>query len=98
MATRLRSSMCSQMFIFLPRFYVINSFFYVLCPKWPKNVMLYCSISTSSNEMFVFGVIQSHDILGHIVKCYYAIGSIRYWTYYMISTIYIMKTFKGTLR
>ena len=35
---------------------------YVLCPKWPEIVMLYCSISISTNEMSVFGVIQSHDI------------------------------------
>ena len=51
----------------------------------PKIVMLYCSISISTNEMAAFGVIQSCDILGHMVKCY-VIGSIRYWTYYMIST------------
>ena len=56
--------------------------------------MLHCSISISTNEMYAFGVIQSHDILGHMVKCYYAIGSIRYWTYFMISRINTMKTFK----
>ena len=61
-------------------------------------VMLYCFISISTNEMSAFGVIQSHDILGHMVKCYYAIGSIRYWTYYMISRIHTMNTFKAMLR
>ena len=60
--------------------------------------MLYCSISISTNEVSIFGVIKSHDILGHMVKCYYVIGSIRYWNYYMISRIHTMKTFKGTLR
>ena len=60
--------------------------------------MLYCSISISTNEMSVFGAIQSHDILGDMVKCYYVIGSIRYLTYYMISRILTMKTFKGMLK
>ena len=69
--------------------------FYIL--KKPEIVMLHCSISISTNEMYAFGVILSHDILGHMVKCYYAIGSIRYWTYFMISRINTMKIFKGTL-
>ena len=47
------------MLTFLSRFYVI-SIFYVLCTKWLKIVVLYCSISISTNEMVAFGVIQSH--------------------------------------
>ena len=66
--------------------------------KMSEMVMIYCSISISTNEMSAFGVIQSHDILGHMVKCYYAIGSVRFWTYFMISRIHTMKTLKGTLR
>ena len=81
---------------------MLFTFFYVLCRKWPELVMLYCSISISTNEMSAFGVIQSHDILGQMVKCFYAIGSIpfgiQYWFYFMISSIHTMKAFKGTLR
>ena len=54
----------------------------------------YCSISISTDKMAAFGVIQSHDILGHMVKCNFVIGSIWYWTYYMISKIPTMRTFK----
>ena len=84
------------MLTFLPRCYAINSFFYVVCPKRPKIVMLYCSISILTNETVCdyFGVIQSHAILGHMVKCYNVIDSIRYLTYYMMARIPTMKTFK----
>ena len=46
-------------------------------------------------EMTAFGVIQSSDILGHVVKCFYVIGSIQYCTYYMIPSILtVTKTFR----
>ena len=32
-------------------------------------------------------VIQSCDILGHMVKCYYVTGSIRYWTYVVVAVV-----------
>ena len=62
--------------------------------KMAKIVMLFCSISISTNEMSAFAVTQSHYILRHMVKCYYVIGSIRYWTLYdlLYSRIHTMKT------
>ena len=82
------------MLIYLPRIYDINCYLMFYVQNGPKLVMLYCSVSISTNEMAAFGVIQSHDIFGQMVKCFYVINSIRYYTDCMISRIPTMKTFK----
>ena len=61
-------------------------------PQKCNAILLY--LHFDENETAAFVVIQSHGILGHMVKCFYVIGSIRYWTYYMMSRIHTMRTFK----